>query len=375
MPTIYGSPNNNVFELIHGTSQSDLIFPLGGWDYVDGKGGTDTVVVAGLSSQFRLVQDSSVTYIDAVSSASAYADRVQLVNIERVQFSDKVVSLEIPRLFKAQAGDDEYQGGAGIDWLNFEQVRNHYEFETIGAALRVTDKTGQTGSDILRSIERVRFSDGVWLTPENTWISQQIHASYAEAPTELYQFFAVAFGAIPGVTYMNQLTEAYSHGMSIKEIVNIFTTKSQFTDIYAPNLSHSELALLMVNNIVKNSASAEAKRMATQDITKALDYGMTVGDVLFNVFGNLSQFHPTDTQWGGTSRLMNNQVNVARYLTDTLSFDTIHVPVLQSLLRNISEESDTSTPQSTAQLVGIALSAQGLVENFADHTAWLTVAN
>lgn len=74
MPIIYGSPNNKTFELIKGSSVDDLIFPLGGWDYVDGGAGKDTVVVMGLSSQFKLVQDNSITYIDAVSSASAYSD-------------------------------------------------------------------------------------------------------------------------------------------------------------------------------------------------------------------------------------------------------------------------------------------------------------
>jgi hypothetical protein len=109
MPNIYGSPNNTTFELIKGSNLDDLIFPLGGWDYVDGGDGIDTVVILGLSSQFKLVQENSITYIDAISAASKYANRVQLVNVEKVQFSDKVVSLETPRLMIAQAGDDEYQ--------------------------------------------------------------------------------------------------------------------------------------------------------------------------------------------------------------------------------------------------------------------------
>jgi hypothetical protein len=373
MPIIYGSPNNKTFELIKGSDLDDLIFPLGGWDYVDGAAGTDTVVVMGLSSQFKLVQDNSVTYIDAVSSASAYADRVQLLNVEKVQFSDKVVSLDTARLMTAQAGDDEYQGGAGLDWLVYPGPRENYDFQAIGTGWRISDPSGQTGTDMLRGIDRVRFSDGVWLVKEGAWLSQTPHSTFANLPVELYQFFAVAFGAAPGVTYMNQLAEAYRHGLSVKEIVNIFTTKTQFTSIYDPGMSHEALAQALVNNIVQTSATEDAKREATADIQEALDFGMSVGDVIYNVFGNLSRFSPTDAQWGGTAQLMANQVNAARYATDTLNLDTTDVAVLRSLLNNVSASSDTSTAQSTAQLVGVSLNAQGLVDEFSGHTPWLVI--
>jgi hypothetical protein len=373
MPNIYGTPNNKTFELIKGTNLDDLIFPLGGWDYVDGGAGTDTVVVVGLSSQFKLIQDNSVTYIDAVSSASAYADRVQLVNVEKIQFSDKVVSLETPRLMTAQAGDDEYQGGAGLDWLVYPSQRQNYDIQTIGSAWRVSDPLGQTGTDMLRSMDRVRFSDGVWLVKEGAWLSQTTHSDYTDLPLQLYQFFAVAFAAAPGVTYMNQLAEAYRYGLPVKEIVNIFTTKTQFTSVYDPGLSRSALAQALVNNIVQTSATEDAKREAATDIQAALDIGMTVGDAIYNVFGNLSRFSPTHPQWGGTAQLMGNQVNAARYATETLNLDSTDVSVLRSLLGNVSASSDTTTAQSTAQLVGVCLNAQGLVDAFAGHTPWLVV--
>lgn len=374
MSIIYGTPNNQTFELIKGTDLDDLIFPLGGWDFVDGGAGTDTVVVMGLSSQFKLVQDNSVTYIDAVSSASAYADRVQLLNVEKIQFSDKVVSLETPRLMTAQAGDDEYQGGPGLDWLVYPGPRKNYDVQPIGSAWRVSDTSGQTGTDMLRGMDRVRFSDGVWLVQEGAWLTQTPHGTFANLPVELYQFFAVAFGAVPGVTYMNQLAEAYHHGLSVKEIVNIFTTKTQFTSVYDPGMSHEALAQALVNNIVKTSATEDAKREATADIQEALDFGMSVGDVIYNIFGNLSRFSPTDAQWGGTAQLMANQVNAARYATDTLNLDTTDIAVLRSLLSDVSPGSDTSTTQSTAQLVGLSLNAQGLVDEFSGHTSWLAIS-
>ena len=57
--------------------------------------------------------------------------------------------------------------------------------------------------------------------------------------TEAYQFFAIAFGATPGVEYMNQLDEAYSAGLTTQQIVNIYTTKPAFTALY-PTFFSSE---------------------------------------------------------------------------------------------------------------------------------------
>lgn len=69
-----------------GTSDDDIIYPGGGWDVVEGGAGIDTVVIVGRSSQFKLVFENGVTYIDALSGASAMTERAQLINVELVQF-------------------------------------------------------------------------------------------------------------------------------------------------------------------------------------------------------------------------------------------------------------------------------------------------
>ena len=59
---------------------------------------------------------------------------------------------------------------------------------------------------------------------------------------EMYRFFLVAFNAAPGLTYLAQLQQAVESGLSTREIVNIFTTKQQFTSVYPESLSHTEFA-------------------------------------------------------------------------------------------------------------------------------------
>jgi hypothetical protein len=173
----------------------------------------------------------------------------------------------------------------------------------------------------------------------------------------LYQFFAVAFGAAPGGIYMDQLSEAYNAGLSVQTIVNIFTTKSQFTSTYPTSLSHVQLAEKLVTNVVKNSATTPNKNAAIKDITDALDYGLSVGDVIYNVFGNLANKSPTDPSWGGTALQLQKQTTVAKYLTEAMDYRTVDLPKLQSVLMNVTPQTDVSTPDALAKLIGVALDA------------------
>jgi hypothetical protein len=53
-----------------------------------------------------------------------------------------------------------------------------------------------------------------------------------ERKLEMYRFFLVAFDAAPGVTFLKQLQEAVEAGLSTRDIVNVFTTKQQFTSVF-----------------------------------------------------------------------------------------------------------------------------------------------
>ncbi len=179
----------------------------------------------------------------------------------------------------------------------------------------------------------------------NSVPSKSIQTTVVTADTNgLYQFFAVAFNAAPGVTYMGQLLDAANAGMSIKEIVNVFTTKDQFTSVYPLTLTDAEFATRLSANVIGLSATDQAKQNAVTDIVNALaSPGWTRGDVIFAVFTNLANKSPTDTEWGGTSKQMKNQVVFARYYTEVMKGNATDVPTLQSVLAGVTSTSDTSS--------------------------------
>ncbi|MCA0326917.1 MAG: hypothetical protein LCH89_15140 [Proteobacteria bacterium] len=159
---------------------------------------------------------------------------------------------------------------------------------------------------------------------------------------DAYQFFIVAFGAAPGVTYMNQLNDAYSAGMTTKQIVNVYTTKSQFQAIYPAFMSNTDFAAKLVDNVVGSSATDAAKTQAKADVVAALNAGWTRGDTIYQIFTNLAA-KTGDATWGGTAAMLANKVTVSQYFTETKLVSTTDLGALQALVANV-----TSDPASVA---------------------------
>jgi hypothetical protein len=169
----------------------------------------------------------------------------------------------------------------------------------------------------------------------------------------LYHFFVVAFAAAPGATYMGQLAEAVNFGLPLDQIVEIFTTKKQFTDVYPTTMSNRELSYLLINNIVKMSASQAAAQSAADDIDAALSLaGWSRGKMLYTVFGNLASKPLSDATWGNTAKQFQNQLAVARYFTEELGVATENLATLRGVIGNVTPETDVSTIDKIVQIIG-----------------------
>jgi len=156
-------------------------------------------------------------------------------------------------------------------------------------------------------------------------------------------FFAIAFDAAPGVTYMSQLADAANAGMTVKQIVNVFTTKAEFLSIYPNFFTNDQFATKLVDNVVGTAATAAAKASAVADIAAALNAGWSRGDVIYQVFTNLANKPTTDATWGNTAKQMANQVAYAQYYTEELLTDTTNLTALRSVIASVTQDTDTST--------------------------------
>ena len=159
---IHGKQHNQTKEVLVGTADDDTIYPGGGWDVIDGGDGFDTVVIVGSSTQFKIVFDNGVTYIDSLSGASASTERAQLTNVEQVEFvtDRKKISLVVNDSFKGQPGIDYFDGGLGLDTVVYSGPIERYTINKSGNRYVVSEPTGSDDTDNLVNIERLQFSNG-----------------------------------------------------------------------------------------------------------------------------------------------------------------------------------------------------------------------
>jgi hypothetical protein len=145
-------------ETIVGSDLNDYIRPLGGSDFIDGKKGADTVFVFWPASKFNIVTLQGTTYLDAVSGASR-SDKLVLRNVEAIEFSDKVVSLEIADVYVSTASKDNFDGGPGMDTVVYSGNLADYVVKPDVSGMEVRSANYTEGADWLLSIERLQFKD------------------------------------------------------------------------------------------------------------------------------------------------------------------------------------------------------------------------
>ena len=119
-------------------------------------------------------------------------------------------------------------------------------------------------------------------------------------------------------------------------------------------MSNRELATLLVNNIVKTSASETARNEAIGDIEAVLSpaIGWSRGKMLYTVFGNLANKTLVDTTWGGTAQQFQKQLTVARYFTEQMGVETEHLATLRGVIANVTPDTDVSTVDKIVQIIG-----------------------
>lgn len=196
----------------------------------------------------------------------------------------------------------------------------------------------------------------MWVIPSikdpSEWSSSLATSLFTDArKTEMYKFAAIAFNAAPGVLYLAQLQAAVESGLSTQQIVNIFTQKSQFYSTYPPADSDADFANKMVSNVIKDAVGTSLKTQAVNDILAGLGAGMSRGDVVYRVFGNLMAITDPANAYFAVARQLSNEATVAKYFTEVLQGSTDNLSLLQGVIRAVTFDSDVSSVQQIASLI------------------------
>jgi hypothetical protein len=249
-------------------------------------------------------------------------------------------------------GNDLIDGGLGVDTALYGAPASSYVlgFDPPSGTIQVRDSgVARDGADNLRNVEKLSFSDRV------VNVESRAHSGFNDIPATMYQFFILAFDAAPGVEYLQQCADAFRGGADVRRITNVFTSKSQFTDVYPTSLSNRALAEKLIENVVGNSAAAATKAQAVNDITLAMDNGLSVGNMIFTVFSNLAAKPLQGDEWSGTARLFQNQIAVAKYYTEVMNQSTTDLATLRAAISAVTADSSVSSEAAIVTLIGQGL--------------------
>jgi len=424
---VTGTVTDDVFI---GNDQNNRFDGMGGNDLFDGSGGVDRAVFS-MTSQDAIIKND-YGYVQ-ISRKEQSTGNTSLVRVEEVQFIDKLfrigtdaadtlgggvggaqyLAFDGDDRFNGRIGNDTFEGGLGRDVVVYEQASSAYRLKLLGEGRATIAKAGVAPGDSVNAsggalhdeligVERIAFAD------KTISIERKAHGSYGDLPDALYAFFVVGFAAVPGVVYMDQMADAYRYwlpgtsvgaqasqqavGDTVQRIVEVFTSKPQFTGVYPQALYRQEagaywryehdsrvggsplvkvesvsaaayetqmelLAKGLVDRIVKGSASELTKQAAVGDVKAALLLGgdWTIGKVIYTVFGNLAAKPTSDVQWGGTAKQFANQVAVAKYYTDTLGLSSEDIASLRAVIEPVTHSSDLSSTDDIATLIGSVL--------------------
>ena len=375
-------PSSTVIEHANGSALDDVLLgnALGnrlkgalGNDWINGGDGTDTAAFDGPISAYAISAAFGKVFVEARDGVSGFDT---LLNIESLSFADATVpapdatDIQPPtlKMLAPPSGGKAVAVGNNLAVTFNELIQRESGAVTLktadGKVVETFTAANSTvsGSTLtlnptadLNIFAKYIVELGPGAVKDLAGNANAVDSRYSfQTATQdgLYHFFVVAFAAAPGASYMGQLAEAVNYGLSVAQIVEIFTTKPQFTSVYPTTMSNRELATQLVNNIVKNSASAAVKQAAIDDIDGALGIGWSRGKMLYTVFGNLANKALNDPVWGGTAKQFQNQLAVARYFTEEMSVATENLATLRGVIGNVTPDTDVSTVEKIVQIIG-----------------------
>lgn len=131
----------------------------------------------------------------------------------------------------ADAGSDVIDGGAGFDTVIYKNAYANYRIERTGDGWTIADQKGTGGSDTLKNVERVYFSDKdmALITPDDTGgqIFRMYQAALDRKPDEA------------GLDYWTHQIDA--GGAKLATIADNFIKSAEYRQLYGTGLSNRDL--------------------------------------------------------------------------------------------------------------------------------------
>jgi hypothetical protein len=205
-------------------------------------------------------------------------------------------------------GNDRIDGGAGIDTAGFAGVLANFRIDKVGGAIRVTDRAGGQGSDLLANVEKLRFAD-VSIDLQVRDAAAAVNEARLKAVVELYVGF---FNRVPDAEGLGYWLDQMNNGMTTDVVAeNFYAAAQQHGDLtgYNGTMTNGDFVKVVYKNVL-GRATPDADGLAYW--TKALDTGAATRGTLLETMLQSAHTFQGDKTYGFVADLLNNKYTVAK---------------------------------------------------------------
>jgi Ca2+-binding RTX toxin-like protein len=135
-------------------------------------------------------------------------------------------------------GNDTLTGGTGLDSARYTGKRTDFTITRDENGVHVVDQHGNEGSDVLIGVERVQFADGA--------VAFDIDGVAGQA----YRIYRAAFDRTPDLGGLGFWLSAMDKGTSLKDVAANFLASDEFTKLYGPSLTNTQIVDHLYRNIL-----------------------------------------------------------------------------------------------------------------------------
>ena len=265
-------------KVVLGGTGNDTLTGGAGNDTFDGGAGLDTALFSGSKAGYALTRTSS-----GMTAASAADGTDALINIERLQFTDKTLAFDLDgnagqayRLYQAAFDRVPDQGGLGY-WINEIDRGTGLSQAATGfinsAEFKALYGNNPSNSEFVTLIydnvlHRAPDAGGYsyWMdqlsrgmTRENVLIgfSESTENKVALMAFDMdgnmgkdYRLYQAAFDRKPDVSGLDYWYQQMNSGVTLEQVASGFINSAEFKALYGNNPSNAELVTLLYDNVL-----------------------------------------------------------------------------------------------------------------------------
>jgi len=207
------------------------------------------------------------------------------------------------------AGNDTIDGGAGSDTAQYQGKLSGYKVQMTGASGTVTDTVaGRDGTDTLKNIEHLRFTD----FDINTGIkalAASMNTATVQRVMELYVAFFNRTPDADGLTYWLGQSKAGTSTTQIAE--SFYGVGVQYTSLtgFSSSMTTTDFINVVYRNVLGRADGADAGGL--QYWTEKLSSGKESRGSLVSTILDAAHTYKGDATYGWVANLLDNKITVA----------------------------------------------------------------